>query len=93
MSYHKHVNLSHISYHNIFHIYHLLEKVIVKEIEIDKIDESCSALLLSTDSMLRGLHNSSIYSLYTGQEIVNHGNRDKFKSTNNFLKSPKILVV
>ena len=35
----------------------------MKEIEIDKIDESCSTLLWSTDLMLRGLHNSSIYSL------------------------------
>ena len=69
-----------------FSWYLLLEKGIVKEIGIDKIDESCSALLLSTDSMHRGLHNSSIYSLYTRPEIVNHVNLDKFKSTNNLLK-------
>ena len=31
----------------------LLVKGIVKEIGIDKIDESCGALLLSTDSMLK----------------------------------------
>ena len=37
-------------------------KGIVKEIGMDKIDRSCHALLLSTDSMLGGLHNSSIYS-------------------------------
>ena len=40
----------------------MLERGIVKEIGIDKIDRSCSALLMSTDLMLRGLHNSSIYS-------------------------------
>ena len=34
-----------------------------------------------------------IYSLYAGPEIVNHGNLDKFKSTHDLLKSPKILVV
>ena len=32
----------------------MLEKGILKEIRIDKIDECCSALLLSTDSILRG---------------------------------------
>ena len=30
----------------------------MKEIGIDKIDRSCSALLMSTDLMPRGLHNS-----------------------------------
>ena len=43
---------------------------------------------------LKGLQNFSIYSLYTGPpEIVDHVNLDKFKSTDNLLKSPKILVV
>ena len=52
----------------------LLERGIVKEI---RIDECCDALLLSTDSIHRGLHNSSIYSLYTGPEIVNHRNLER----------------
>lgn len=54
---------------------------------IDKIDERCSTLLLFSDSTstLRGLHNPSIYSLYTGPENVKYRNLDQFKSTNNLL--------
>ena len=33
------------------------------------IDRSCSALLMFSNSMLRGLHNSSIYSLHTTHRV------------------------
>ena len=51
---------------NLALIPNLLGKGIVKEIwkdKIDEIDESCGAVLLISHSMLKGLHNYSIYRL------------------------------
>ena len=62
-----------------------------KEIGIDKIDESCNALLLFSNSMLKMLHNYSIYRLI--HFTLKYVNLDKFKSTNNPLKFPKILLI